>query len=454
MSFKKYTQCYAHKPGDKPFNESDLAGLAILHGLVPGVLFGALTGLAVGFLAGGPIGAVVGIFSGISVGLALALTEASNEWRYHRLACVSGVKCAVGTVREQPTRGDLGEFDNDQFFDLQLMPHPLGRDVDGQKHFAYDYAQPSDNYKAGKPGIVYGKDAQDALAKHPRNDVYIDGAQGGELVRPSIVDLPYDTTINVLHCEAEGDFWVRMSELGLAIGALVALLALLTAGAAYAGGAAGAAIGCAIGGIFGPIGCLIGAILGAILGALLAGGAAAAVSYAIIQAILQAIFDADPGDVADANVGDDPLEPLRAGDRVVVLGEHVYDGFHEGWHEIHPLMAVIKIADRKLHGESNYYLEWDPDFPDSAKPPDDLPDMPNAPPDQDITKLSPDDMRQGLESDKFRRRVEWLRGRWCALLGEAFDAGVRQTQQGLTHRWTVHPLVDGCQPGDAPPIIK
>ncbi len=454
MTFKKYTQCYAHTPGDKPFNESDLAGLAIVHGLLPGAFFGALTGLALGFLAGGPIGAVIGIFSGITVGLALALNEAANEWRFHRLACVSGVKCAVGTVREQPTRGDLGQFDNDQFFDLQLMPHPIGHDVDGQKHFAYDYAKPSDNYKIPKPGFVYGKAAQDALDKHLRNDVYIDGAQGSELVMPTIADLPYDTTRNVLHCEAEGDFWVRMADLGLALGALIALLVLVTAGAAYAGGAAGAAIGCAIGGFFGPIGCLIGAILGAILGALLAGGAAAGISYLIIQAILEAIFDADPGDVEDANVGDHALGPISAGDRVVVLGEHVYDGFHEGWHEIHPLMAVIKIADRKLNAETNYYLEWDPNFPDSAKLPEDLPEMPATPPDQDITKLSRDDMRRGLESDKFRRRVEWLRARWCALLREAFDEGVRRTQQGLTHRWTIHPQVDGCQPGDGPPIIK
>ena len=26
----------------------------------------------------------------------------------------------------------------------------------------------------------------------------------------------------------------------------------------------------------------------------------------------------------------------------MVYGTHVYDGFHEGWHEFHPLKAIIK----------------------------------------------------------------------------------------------------------------
>jgi hypothetical protein len=67
--------------------------------------------------------------------------------------------------------------------------------------------------------------------------------------------------------------------------------------------------------------------------------------------------------------------------------------------------------------------------------------MPNA-----ITNLQPDDMRQGLNNDKFHRRAVWLRERWCGLVHEAFDDNVRQTQQGLSARWTIHPLVDGCIP--------
>ena len=57
-----------------------------------------------------------------------------------------------------------------------------------------------------------------------------------------------------------------------------------------------------------------------------------------------------------------------------------------------------------------------------------------------------EDMRQGLNSDKFRRRAESLKKLWCVLLTEAFESGTRTTQQGLTHRWTIHPMVDGCEP--------
>jgi uncharacterized membrane protein len=465
MAFKKYTQCYVHTAGDKPFNEADLAGLAIVHGVLPGALFGALTGLAVGFLAGGPIGALIGIFAGLTVGVALALTDASQKWRFHRLVCVGGLKCAVGIVRRQPEQSELGAFDNDQFFDLQLMPHPTGKylgkfPVNGEQRdrFEYDYLEESDNYKAipPTPGVVTGSDAKADIANHPKNDLLIDDPlQGSELVRPTISDLPYDTSYSWLHCEAEGDFWVRVSDLATALGALIAVLAIATGAAAYAGAAAGASWGCTIGGIFGPIGCLIGAILGAILGGLLAGGAAAAISYEIVRAILQAIFDTDPGDVEDANIGDGELGPISEGDRVLVFGEHVYDGFHQGWHEIHPLMAVVKLADKKMNQESSSYLEWAPRFNDADPlPKDDIPGMPSSSAD-DITKLSPDDMRQGLNSPKFARRAKWLRERWCGLMHEVFDGSVRTAQQGLTNRWTIHPAVDGCEPaGDRPIDIR
>src|SRR5689334_17048611 len=136
---RKYTQCYNHTAGDTPFRESDIAGIALIYGVAPGALFGALTGLVVGLAAGGPIGAVVGLFSGLTVGIALALTKAAQEWRYHRLVCVGGYKCAVGIVRDLPHRADLGNFDNDEFFDLQLMPHPIGAAAkDSKGHDKFD----------------------------------------------------------------------------------------------------------------------------------------------------------------------------------------------------------------------------------------------------------------------------------------------------------------------------
>lgn len=402
MAFRKYTQCYEHKPGDKPFNKSDLAGLALLHGLAPGLFFGALTGLAAGLLVGGPIGAVVGLlvglFSTAYVGTAMALTEAAQQWRFHRLVCRTGVKCAVGTVRQDPERGDLGEFDNDEFFDLQLMPHR------------------EDDAPTG------------TLAK---NNVYSDDFQGQELLSPSIADLPYDTTRRVLHCEAEGDFWVRMSDLAAALGLLAGLVAAATGAAAVGGAIGGAAAGCAIGAIFGGIGCIIGAIIGAILGALLAGGASAVVGGLIIQAVLNAIFETDPGEVEDANVGDRDRGEITVGDKVALLGEHVYDGFHEGWHEIHPLMAVVKMGDETGRWESAEYLEWDPNY---------------TFPDPRSDGLTVDDMKAGLNSPAFHNHAVALRERWCTLLHERFEEEVKKTQQALTQRWTIHPSVDGCVP--------
>jgi hypothetical protein len=448
MAFKKYTQCYVHTAGDEPFNEKDLGELAVVHGLVPAAFFGALTGLAAGLLVGGPIGAIVGLFvgivSGVTVGLATALTEASQQWRFHRLVCLTGTKCAIGTVRKDPEIGDLGQFDNDEFFDLTLMPH--------HSSDLFTYAKPSDNYKTGDPGIV-DESVQKQLDDHPKNDVYTDpdGCQGSELMRPIIPDLPYDTTHSRLHIEAEGDFWVRMAELAFWLGLLAGILAAATVAGGIGGGIAGAAIGCAIGAIFGGIGCIIGAILGAIIGAILGAAAVGAIGYLIIKAILDAIFETDPGDIEDANIGDRRLGPIGEGDKVALIGEHVYDGFHEGWHEIHPLMAIVKLGDPLMGKEAPFYLEWNPDFADSDPLPDDLPSMPSSPAD-DVTNLTPDDMRQGLNSDKFLRRALWLRDHWCGFLNEAFNPGIATNQQGLHERWTVHPRIDGCVPGAGPPV--
>jgi hypothetical protein len=203
-----------------------------------------------------------------------------------------------------------------------------------------------------------------------------------------------------------------------------------------AGAAAGAAAGCAIGGIFGPIGCAIGAIIGAILGGALGGGAAAA-----IGAI--AAFNSDPGNVQDANVGDQALGPIRANDWVVVYGHHVYDGFHEGWHELHPLMAVMKINQK----DPSQYLEWNPNFPDGGPIPPDRDDMP-----AEIRNLQVDDMRKGLASQKFERRARWLKEKWCRLVRERFDGATQHRQAQPDMRWTIHPLVDGCQAEEPPPI--
>jgi hypothetical protein len=427
MAFRQYTKCYVHTPGDKPFNKDDL--LAFVAGAsAPGIVIAVLA-----FLSGMTF---IG-FVTIAVQYAATIIAVANQWLFHRLVCVSGDQCAVGTVEPLEKASTLGEFDNDDYFDMRLMPH---RHVD-------EYDAPNTGFFAPAPaGLPLGTapwttnapptpghTLAGATAATKFNDIFLDNFQGKTLVAPSIMDLPYkpvgvnevplfgfkgspDTKVTrcTLHCEAEGNFWQAMKDYAAIQGAGVG-----------GGAAAGAAAGCAIGGWFGPIGCLIGAIIGAIAGA-------AAAAYAGANAA----FNSDKGNVDDANVGDDPLGGVKENDQVVVFGSHVYDGFHEGWHEFHPLKAIIKVTDPKLRGVTPY-LEWDPMFPDGATPPD---------------GLTVKDMRDGMDSPAFAAAAKKIKDQWCGAISQAFNPGVRTNQSQPQHRWTIHPSIDGCTPpGPAAP---
>ncbi|WP_330296883.1 hypothetical protein [Streptomyces sp. NBC_00503] len=455
MGFKKFTKCYEYEPDlqptSRPFKKTDLLQVAALHTILALTLWGSIT--LIGLIAspvGAVIGAIVGFFVGITTGVATALKHVSYQWLFHRLICLSSApRCAVGTVREGPKYSQwagifdktaYGDFDNDEYFDVRLMPHRVQDDYTT----LYDPPKPDSDQVPGPP--LCGTTGDDLnIMNNPRNEIYLDGFQGEALLRPRelLMDanpdhgLGYNNqakdrdefhTASGLHCEAEGDFWVRMNDMALWFGVLATVLVTAIAAGASAGGWAGATAGCAVGTwLLGPVGCLIGAVIGALLGALAGAAAAAALGEAILRTILHAVFYATPGEVKDANVGDTTLGPIVEGDEVAVLGEHVYDGFHEGWHEFHPLMAVQKIGN----GPSKAILTWDPDF---------APERHTAP---ELTKES---MKKGLEDEEFRRVAKDLLEGWCGALGKAFDPTTRKTQQKLEHRWTIHPRVDGCQP--------
>lgn len=468
MPFAQYTQCYDHTPGDKPFNKNDLLSF-VMGNAAPGIIIAVIA-----FLTGADL---IG-FIAIIIQYAITITAVANQWLYHRLVCISGNQCAVGTIDMTPTESDLGEFDNDQFFDLRLMPHRPGDLYRGPN---CAYATLGSAPALVQAPSVFGWQMQappqagpslDGLTEtHPDNDVFLDRFQGSALLQPGspveapragavLFDLPYDpedpseTTVPTpaagapplfnatcsfeastpisdpaarltratLHCEAEGNFWYAMKQ-------TAALQGVAAGVGAAAGAGAGAAIGCAIGGIFGPIGCAIGAFLGFIAG--LIGGA---LGGAYVGA--NAAFNSDPGDVNDANVGDTPLGQLQNGDRVIVFGTHVYDGFHEGWHEIHPLMAIIRmpppITIPFAGGATEFgfpYVEWDPGWPDGVNGPN---------------FLTSTDMQQGLGSDAFRAVAQSSQQAWCGLLTEVFSAQTRTDQMRMENRWTIHPLVDGC----------
>jgi hypothetical protein len=469
MPFRRYTQCYSHTVGDGnlPFNEGDLVSYAL------GVSAPGLIIAIAAFLLGGY---VIGFFA-IAIQYALTIAAIAKQWLEHRLVCVSGNQCAVGAIDMPPSRNTLlGAFDNDQFFDIRLMPH---RYLDAYR--AADANDPAADPKiagffAGPPGSAgdptvnpsktwaknptpgAGPSLDGMTELFPENDIFLDNFQGTVLLQPAFIDLPYkpvdwmtetalkppttaeqprdpNVTRATLHCEAEGNFWAEML-------ATAGLQGLATGVGAAAGAGAGAAAGCAIGGLFGPLGCLIGSIIGFILG-LGAGGAAGAYIAA------NAAFNSDPGDVNDANVGDIPLGSLGDDDKVIVYGTHVYDGFHSGWHELHPLMAIMRCPPPEIYTNlpglntetiafNPPYIEWNPVS---------VPGM-NGIPNSGLTDL---DVMKGLASPAFTTTAKRIQRQWCELLNEAFAPPTQTAQKLQQNRWTIHPLVDGCKADATPP---
>lgn len=113
-----------------------------------------------------------------------------------------------------------------------------------------------------------------------------------------------------------------------------------------------------------------------------------------------------PSDV-DPNLGElhvnDPTG--RGADILVVQGTWVYDSAHEGWNEIHPVKHCQRIG--------TYQGNWSGDG-------------------------------------------TGLRKEWCEAVGKAADPLTIANQDKPENTWTIHPVIDGCQPGDPnqPPVIK
>src|SRR5439155_24014712 len=119
----RYTSCFLYPGGGKPYNEKDRLSFVITQVLAALAIAGIFA--IIGLLAG-PVGALMLGTLGTIIGLTNMIDAAAKEWLYHRLICLNkdNPQCAVGIVSYNPTRSDLGAFDNDQFFDVVLMPHP------------------------------------------------------------------------------------------------------------------------------------------------------------------------------------------------------------------------------------------------------------------------------------------------------------------------------------------
>jgi len=160
--------------------------------------------------------------------------------------------------------------------------------------------------------------------------------------------------------------------------------------------AAAATVACSI-----PI---LGWVACAILGAI-----AAVITIAGIIAALN-----DRGNPSDVNpdLGTElhVNDYTRVGaDLLVVKGEWVYDSAHEGWNELHPIRHCQRI------GQWNGFWSWDTKF---------------------------------------------ARDHWCTALDDADKDSTHDNQAKPENQWTVHPVIDGCQPreredghpNDPPPL--
>jgi hypothetical protein len=115
----------------------------------------------------------------------------------------------------------------------------------------------------------------------------------------------------------------------------------------------------------------------------------------------------DIHDVLDPSSGE-----MNLGDIVVVKGDWVYDAGHDGWNEIHPVrhVQVIRVPDR----------------------------------------LKGDNPATEQLVEQFKKRVL---DPWCFQLRTAGSDLVKGEQEKAENKWHIHPVIDGCEPAEPPPVI-
>ena len=283
--------------------------------------------------------------------LAASVVAACDWWLNVRLVCLGGDRSAVGMiVSVEPSRGKtqfIGELDTD--YSINLLVYPC---LPGVSQADAEASVPYGVLVAETQGV---KDE----VKFFRGEF---APQAGTATEPKSA---------VLHAEFEG---AGMRD--FRIGALVAL-----------GFAVAAYVACAA--IPPPWGLIVAGILALL--AFLAG---------LIGYLVGDNDYTDPGDgVIPAEVHqNDPTTGLGA-DLVYVSGAWVFDSFHEGWNELHPIKVCTPIG--------TWTGTWPTDILDVAKRLDDA-------------------------------------------FGQAKDPLTVGHQQEQRWKWTVHPYIDGC--GDYPPL--
>lgn len=337
MTYRQYTQCVdidnfdMSTLGNGKYTQAALLGLEVT--LAPGVFTALLV------IAG--VGSPWCLLLLAEVWAIASVVGFSYWWLYRRLICIpappdhpadkAGDHLAIGLLIniEPPGSGDFfANIDND--YSIGILPCPLPEGAN------------RDQVVQGSP-YGYLVDPQPVTVDHGLPYAGEQAVCPGGSLRSE-----------VLHCEFEGRgmydmFLAAQAALFIAVAALFACLL--------------------------PIAGWIVALL-ALLGLL-----AIAAGWAVGQ------FDqADPTDV-DPNIGE--LHPCA--DTLLLKGHWVYDSFHTGAYELHPVTFAC------------------------------------------ITSCPGGD-------------VIYLKDRWDAAIDDATSPATQASQQLPQNQWQVHPVIDGCQP--------
>jgi hypothetical protein len=305
-----------------------------------------------GLLAGGVMAAIAiaagepwCAFYAIEVFAMAGVIAFCEWWLYDRLICLGGDRAAIGMlVSIEPATGKsgLGAFDTDYSINLLLYDDPPG------------ITQASAETRPPFGELIRGQQAITDIGLPTPGETATDVATGIESA--------------VLHAEFEGA-GIRDLKIGAQAGLGLSIAALLA---------------CVF--IPGPIGAAVAAFLAFL---------------AFLAALIGGLFGlgdtGSPGDV-DAGLGDlhtnDPSNANIGADLLYVYGTWVYDSYHEGWNELHPIKVCSRIG------------RWDGDWPDNF---DDIVD------------------------------------RVTGAFDDANDPSTRNKQKHPRHDWHEHPDVDGCE---------
>jgi hypothetical protein len=313
---------------------------AVLQGLLTG---GVLAALAIA--AGEPWCALFGI----EVFAMAGVVSFCEWWLYDRLICLGGDRSAIGMlVSIEPATGKsgLGAFDTD--YSINLLPY--------------------DN----QPGVT-----QAAAEVHPPYGELIRAQQsvtdiGLETPGESATDVATGVKSAVLHAEFEGA-GIYDLKIGAQVGLGLSIAALLA---------------CVF--IPGPVGLAVAAILAFL---------------AFLAALIGGLFGlGDTGSPADVDPGlgdlhtNDAAQGGVGADLLYVYGTWVYDSYHEGWNELHPIKVCARVG------------RWDGDWP------------------KDLDGGMIDRINAGFD--------------------DARDPDTQQEGKRPKHGWHEHPDVDGCDEDD------